>query len=125
VCGLASEAAPFEVVISARVNQQPPMHQLAVLSTGWVVSFHLASDGVHHSPFYFLATDHCIFFLFFSLCDHFSSRPDFTHSYHAHFLTLVSTTPTLVPYLLSPIDIATLITSYRINLATVLTKLPS
>jgi len=71
--------------------------------------------------FFFLATDHCIFFLFFSLCDHLSCGPDLTHSYPAHFLTLISTTPTLVPYLLSPTDIATLITSYPIDLAIVLT----
>jgi hypothetical protein len=36
--------------LSARMNQQPPMHQLAVLFTGWVVFFHLAPNGVHHSP---------------------------------------------------------------------------
>jgi hypothetical protein len=39
---------------SARVNQQPPMHQLAVLSTGWAEFFHSAPDAVHHSPFFFL-----------------------------------------------------------------------
>jgi hypothetical protein len=52
VCGLPSEAAPLEVVISTRVNQQPPMHQLAVLSTGWAKSFHSVPDGVHHNPFF-------------------------------------------------------------------------
>jgi hypothetical protein len=48
----------------ARVNQQPPMHQVAVLSTGWAAFFHSAPDGVHHSPFFF-AADHYTFFLFF------------------------------------------------------------
>jgi len=47
-----------------RVNQQPPMHQLAILSTGWGAFFHLALDGVHHNPFIFVA-DHCTFFFFF------------------------------------------------------------
>jgi hypothetical protein len=40
------------------------MHQLAVLSTGWAAFFHLAQDGVYHSPFFF-ATDHRIFFYLF------------------------------------------------------------
>jgi hypothetical protein len=48
--------------LGARVNQQPPMHQLAILSTGWVAFFHSAPDGVHLSPFLF-AADHCTFFL--------------------------------------------------------------
>jgi hypothetical protein len=48
----------------ARVNQQPPMHQLAVLSNGWAAFFHLALDGFHHSPFLF-ATDHCIYYYYY------------------------------------------------------------
>ncbi len=48
----------------ARVNQQPPMHQLAVLSTGCLAFFHSAPDGVHDSPFLF-AADHCTFFFWF------------------------------------------------------------
>ena len=51
--------------------------------------------------------------------------PDFTHSYFAHFLTLISIPPTLIPYLLSPTDTTTLITSYPIELATVLTTYPT
>jgi hypothetical protein len=47
----------------AKVNQQPPMHQLAVLSTGWAAFFHSVPDGVHHSPFLFVV-DHCTFFFF-------------------------------------------------------------
>jgi hypothetical protein len=39
------------------------MHQLVVLSIGWAAFFHLAPDGVHHSPFLF-ADDHCIFIFF-------------------------------------------------------------
>jgi hypothetical protein len=46
---------------TARVNQQPSMHQLAILSTGWAASFHSMSDGVHHSPFIF-AVCSCLFF---------------------------------------------------------------
>jgi hypothetical protein len=52
---------------------------------------------------------------------HFSLGPDLTHSYLAHFPTFISTTPTLVPYLLSPTNIIILITNYLIDLATVLT----
>ncbi len=45
-----------------RVNQQPPMNQLAVLSTGWAAFFHSLLDVVHHSSFLFLfAADHYIF----------------------------------------------------------------
>jgi hypothetical protein len=51
--------------------------------------------------------------------------PDFTHNYPAHFSTFISTAPTLVPYLLSPIDTATLITSYPIDLTTVLITYPT
>jgi hypothetical protein len=56
-------AAQEPMMTEARVNQQPPMHQLAVLSTGWAAYFHLASDGVHHSSF-ILAADQCTFFFF-------------------------------------------------------------
>jgi hypothetical protein len=108
----------------ARVNQQPPMHQLAVLSTGWVAFFHLASDGVHHSPFLF-AADHCTFLLFSFWFLAVFPGPDLTHNYPAHFPTLISIAPTLVSYLLSPTDTVTLITSYPTNLATVLTTNPT
>jgi hypothetical protein len=92
-----------------RVNQQPPMPQLAVLSTGWVAFFHSVPDGVHHSRFLF-AADHCTFFCLFFIC----SWP--------FFLDL---TPTLVPYLLSPTNTATLITSYLTDLAIVLITYPT
>jgi hypothetical protein len=101
----------------ARVNQQPSIHQLAILLTGWAAFFHLAPDRVHHSPFFFVA-DHCIL-LYFLVLDCFSSGPDLTHSYPTHFPILVSTAPTLVLYLLYPTDIATLITSYSIDLVTI------
>ncbi len=104
------------------MNQQPPMHQLAVLSTGWVAFFHSAPDGVHLSPFLF-AADHCTFSFFGSWP--FFPGPDLTHSYLAHFFTLIGIATTLVPYLLSPTDTATLITSYPIDLATVLTTCPT
>jgi hypothetical protein len=58
VCGLPSEAAPLEVVISTRVNQQQPMHELAILSNGWVVSFHLVPKGS-----FWLLIDISFFFL--------------------------------------------------------------
>ncbi len=98
------------------MNQQPPMHQLAVLSIGCLAFFHSAPNGVHDSPFLF-AADHCTFFFGSWL---FFLGPDLTHSYPAHFSTFISTAPTLVPYLLSPTNIATLITNYPIDLATVL-----
>jgi hypothetical protein len=100
------------------------MHQLAVLSTGWAVFFHSAQDGVHHSPFFF-AINHCTFFLFFLLCDRFSLGPDLPPRYPAHFPTLLNIAPTLVPYLLSFTNIATLIISYPIDLAIVLTAYPT
>jgi hypothetical protein len=71
----------------------------------------------------------CFFLLltivfFFWVIGHFSRGPNLTHNYHAHFPTLIKIAPTLVPYLLSPTDIATLITSHRIDLAIVLTTYP-
>jgi hypothetical protein len=50
--------------------------------------------------------------------------PDLTHTYLAYFFTLIGIATTLVPYLLSPTDTATLITSYPIDLAIVLTTYP-
>jgi hypothetical protein len=99
------------------VNQQPPMHQLAVLSTGWADFFHSVPDGVHHSPFLFGA-DHCTFYFYFYflVLGRFSLGPDLTHIYPAHLPTLISIAPTLVPYLLSLTDIATIIITYPINL---------
>jgi hypothetical protein len=43
----------------------------------------------------------------------------------AHFSIVISTAPTLVPYLLYSIDIVALITSYPIHLAIVLTTYPT
>jgi hypothetical protein len=97
------------------------MDQLAVLSTGCLAFFHSAPDGVHDSPFLF-AADHCTFF--FGSWSFFPG-PDLTHSYLAHFSTFISIAPTLVPYLLSLTDTATLIISYPIDLATVLTTYPT
>jgi len=51
----------------ARVNWQPPMHQLPILSTGWAAFFHSTSDGVHPSPFCFVA-NHCTLFFWFVFC---------------------------------------------------------
>ncbi len=113
--------------MGARLNQQPPMHQLVILSTRWALFYHSTLDGVHHSPSFFVA-NHCIFFFFFFfflVLGHFSRGPDLTHSYPTHFSTFISIAPTLVPYLLSPIDIATLITNYPIDLATILPTYPT
>ncbi len=102
------------------------MHQLAVLSTGWAAIFHSAPDGVHHSPVFFAADHYTFFFFVFLVLGHFSpGPPDLTHSYPAHFPTLISIAPTLVPYLLSPIDIVNLIASYPIDLVTILTTYPT
>ncbi len=65
------------------------------------------------------------FFLFSFLFLAIFPGPDLTHSYPAHFPTLISIAPTLVPYLLSLTDTATLITSYSIDLAIVLTTYPT
>ncbi len=104
------------------MNHQPLMHQLAVLSIGWVAFFHSKPSAVYHSPLFF-AADHCIFIYFWFLAVF--PGPDLTHSYLAHFPTLISIAPTLVPYLLSPTNTTTLITSYPINLAIVLTTYPT
>jgi hypothetical protein len=79
--------------LRARVNLHPPMHQLAVLSTGWVAFFHLAPDGAHHSRFLF-AADHCTFFFFFFWFLAVFPGPDLTHTYPAHFPTVISIAPT-------------------------------
>jgi hypothetical protein len=92
------------------------MHQLAVLSTGWVAFFHSAPDGAHHSRYLF-AADHCTFFFFFFWFLAVFPGPDLTHSYPAHFPTVIS--------MHQPTDTATLITSYPTDLATVLTTYPT
>jgi hypothetical protein len=46
-----------------RVNQQPPMHQLAILSSGWAAFFHSTPDGVHHNLFLFPANHYTSSFL--------------------------------------------------------------
>ncbi len=80
----------------AIMNQQPLMHQLAILSTRWPAFFHSTLNGVHHSPFFFIV-DHCTFLGGFVLgC--FSPRPDLTHNYPTHLPTLISIVPTLIPY---------------------------
>jgi hypothetical protein len=65
-----------------------------------------------------------VFFLFFLFLAIFLG-PDLTLSYLAHFPTLISIAPTLVPYLLSPTDTTTLITSYLTDLAIILTTYPT
>jgi len=62
------------------------MHQLAVLSTGWVAFFHSAPDGVHLNPFLFVA-DHCTFFFWvigrfsLDLTSHITTLLTCLHSY--------------------------------------------
>jgi len=105
----------------ARVNQQPPMHQLAVLSTGCLAFFHSAPDGVHRSPFLF-AADHCTFFLFFFLFLAVFPGPDLTPAYLPCSLSYLHKYCTNFDTLFNiPTDTATLITSYPTDLATVLT----
>ncbi len=60
------------------------------------------------------------FFLFLAVFP----GPDLTHTYPVHFPTLISIAPTLVPYLLSPTNLTTLITSYPTDLTIVLTTYP-
>ncbi len=96
------------------------MHQLAILSTGWVAFFHSVLNGVHCNPFLF-TTDHYFFFLFGFIFCCFFFRLDFTHSYLFHLPTLINIVPTLVPYKLSITDITTLISSYPTDLTTILT----
>jgi hypothetical protein len=72
------------------------MHQLTVLLTRWAMFFHLASDGIHHSSFFFIVDHYTFFFGFVLGC--FFLEPDLTHSYHIHLPTLISIVPTLVPY---------------------------
>jgi hypothetical protein len=80
----------------ARVNQQPPMHQFSVLSTGWAAFFIGRQMGASQSncfccwPLYF--------YLFIAFLGRFFSGPDLTDSYPPHFLTLINIVPTLVPY---------------------------
>jgi hypothetical protein len=96
------------------------MHQSVVLSTGWAMFFHSAPNAVHHSPFFFFV-DHCTFLFFLFLV---VFPLDLTY-HRVCFPTFISTAPTLVPYLLSPTDIATLITNYLINLTIILTTYPT
>jgi len=121
---LSSQKLSTQSACWAKVNQQSPMQQLVVLSFGWATFFHSTQDGVHQSPFPF-ATSHCIFFHFHFVLSRFSPVPNLTHSYLIHLLTFISITPTLVPYLLFPTNIAILITNYPIDLATILTTYPT
>jgi hypothetical protein len=57
------------------------------------------------------------FFIVITVLGCFSLGPDLTDSYPPHLSIFISTVPTLVSYLLSSIDIITLITSYPTSLA--------
>ncbi len=89
---------------------------------GWVAFFHLLSGGVHCSRFLFFWLT-SVLFLFFSVLGPFSPGPDLAHSNPTRLPTLISNTLTLLPYLLSLTDIATLITSPT-DLVTILTIHP-
>jgi hypothetical protein len=62
---------------------------------------------------------------FFLVLGRFFPGPDLTDNCPAHFPTLISIVSTLVPYLLFPTNIITLITSYPIDLTIVLTTYPT
>jgi len=64
----ASKSKPVAVLplfFRASVNQQPPVHQFPVLSTGWTAFLHSAPDGVHRRPYFFLLLTTVISFLYF------------------------------------------------------------
>ncbi len=133
--------------ISATVNQHPPGHHpldaryfTVVDGAKWTNNHQCISwpfcplDGLHIFIWHWMGFIIIHFFLlllltiilfFFLVFGRFSLSLDLTHGYHAHFPTLISIAPTLVPYLLSPIDTTTLITNYPIDLATTLTTYPT
>ncbi len=105
------------------MNQQPPMHQLAIPLDGlrFFIWCQMGFIIVH----FFLLLTIVFIYLFIWFLAIFSLGLDLTHSYPAHFPTIISIARTLVPYLLSPTDIATLITNYPIDLTTCPTNLPT
>jgi hypothetical protein len=85
------------VVANAGQNEPGATNALVGCSVHWmgyVFSFS-APYGVHHSPFLFVV-DHCTFFSFFWFL---AVYPLDLTCYLAHFPTVLSTAPTLVPYL--------------------------
>ncbi len=108
------------------------MHQLAVLSTGWVAFFNLALDGVHDSPFLF-AVDHCTFFFLvparfsLDLTSHIATLFTFLPCLLFYLATALTTYPTNLAIVLTtyPINLATVLITYPTNLATVLTTYPT
>ncbi len=65
------------------------------------------------------------YYYYFFCSSSFFSWSDITHNYHIYLLTLVSTAPPWVAYLLSLADIITLTTSYVLDLVTVLSTYPT
>jgi len=106
------------VVRTARVNQQPPMHQLAVMSIGWATFFHSVPDGVHHTPLPFTA-DHYIY-IYIYIYKFFKKKIDLF--FIVLFLNLTSHIATLITSY--PIDLAIILTTYPINLVILLTTSP-
>ncbi len=108
------------------------MHQLAVLSTGWVAFFHSAPDGVYDSPFLF-AADHCTFFFFvlarfsLDLTSHIATLLTFLPCSLFYLATVLTTYPTNLATVLTtyPTNLATVLITYPTNLATVLTTYPT
>jgi hypothetical protein len=105
----------------ARVNQQSLMHQFCPLEG---LRFFIGAWWGSSQSISFCCWS-LYLFSYFLVLHRFSSGPDLTHNYLAHFFTLISIAPTLIHYLLSPIDTATLITNYLIDLAIVLTTDPT
>ncbi len=98
----------------------------SIQGMGYVLSFSPRWGSTQSISFFYWSLYFFLFFFFFFLVlDHLSLGPNLTHSYLTHLLTLTSTAPTLVLYLLSPTDIATLIINYLINLATILSTYPT
>ncbi len=87
---------------------------------GYIFSFSAKWGSSQSISFYWLP----LYFIFLVLV-HCSPRLDLTHSYPTHFPTLINIAPTLVFYLLSPTNIATLIINYLIDLTIVLTTYPT
>jgi hypothetical protein len=97
----------------ARVNQQPPMHQLAVLFTGWGAFLIWCQMGF--IPIHFFSPLIIVFYLFLFVFYHFFSGPDLTHSYPTHLPIFISIELT---------DLVVILTTYPTDLATLLFNSP-
>jgi hypothetical protein len=97
--GTLITATPAVLSMWARVNQQPPMHQLAVLSTGWAaVPFDFRWGSSQSISFGFFLLLIAVFSFWGFVFGWFFLGFDLTHSYPTHLPTLISIVPTLVLY---------------------------